>query len=133
MLPERLRDDLASHLSPPWITAPSLADDDDDDTCIHDSLLHRVPFFCGLDNYSQILICSKMKLQTFSPARRVLDVQASTNLAAEVASKPAGVPLIKPPPRATAGQQAGRPSLLSPAGQQGVATVDTRRYLLRAR
>ena len=30
LLPEALRDDLASHLSPPWVTSKHLADEEED-------------------------------------------------------------------------------------------------------
>jgi hypothetical protein len=77
LLPESLRDDLASHLNPPWVTAKTLADEEDDEDAHHhhhghgprESMLQHVPFFCDLDNHSLILICSRMKLQTFLPAK----------------------------------------------------------------
>ena len=51
-------------------------DEDDPHTHYHgtsncESMLHHVPFFCDLDNYSLILICSKMKIQTFPMAKEL--------------------------------------------------------------
>lgn len=77
LLPETLRDDLASHLNPPWITPKVFADeqDNDDPHSNHhghgprESMLQSVPFFCDLDNLSLILVCSRMKMQVFEPAK----------------------------------------------------------------
>lgn len=80
LLPETLRDDLASHLNPPWVTSKVLADEEDNDDPHsnhhghgpRESMLQHVPFFCDLDNLSLILICSRMKMQVH-PAAKPLD------------------------------------------------------------
>ena len=128
MLPEKLRDDLASHLSPPWLTAQSLADDDEDDDRIHDSLLHRVPFFCDLDNYSLILICSKMKIQTFPPAKRILATGEQAAAAAAEATAAAAASASATAAIDAQRQKRRQASLRQASLQQARPPVDTRVY-----